>query len=59
MLNTGVLSFSILANENGVDVIVWRLEPLDRGTGANISEELESATKSQVQRDVSLANYQE
>jgi hypothetical protein len=58
VFNTGVLSFSVLANENGIDVIVRRLESLDRGTGANVGKKLEGAAKCQVQRDVSLANYQ-
>lgn len=59
MLNTGVLSFGVLANENGIDVIVRRLESLDRGTGANIGEKLEGAAKCQVQRDMSLADCEE
>ena len=57
VFNTGVLSLSVLANENGVDVIIRGLESFDRGTGANIGEKLEGAAKCQVQRDVSFANY--
>lgn len=58
MFDTRVLSFSVLADEDSIDIVVRRLESLDRCTGTNIGEKLESAAECQVQRDMSLANYQ-
>ena len=56
MLNTRVLSLSVLTNEDGVDIVVGWLETLNGNTRTHIGEELEGPTKSKVQRHVSLAN---
>ena len=57
VLNTRVLSLSVLTNENRVHVIVRSLEPLDGHTWTDICEEVECPAESQVEGDVALANY--
>lgn len=56
MLNAGVLSFSVLTNENRVHVIVWSFEALDGHTWTDVREEVECPAQGQVQRDVALPN---
>lgn len=52
-----VLALGVLADQNGVDILVRGLETLDGSTGPYIGEEVERPTESQVQRNVTLANY--
>ena len=56
VLNTRVLSLSVLTNENRVHVIVRRLVALDGHTRTDVGEEVECPTQCQVQRDVALAD---
>ncbi len=56
MLDTGVLSLSVLTNENRVDIIIRRLESLNGEARPHVGEEVESPAESKVQGYVSLAN---
>lgn len=56
VLNSRVFSLSVLANEDGVDAIVGSLEAGNRAARTDVGKQVESSTKSQVERDVSLAN---
>ena len=56
MLDTGVLALGVLADENGVDVVVGGLEALDGHTGTDVREEVEGAAEGKVERDVALAD---
>lgn len=56
MLDTGVLALSVLTDEDGVHVIVCRLETLDGYTRTDVGEQVEGTTKSEVERDMALAN---
>ena len=56
VLNTRVLTLSVLTNENRVHVIVRSLVALDGHTWTDVREEVECPAQSQVQRDVTLAN---
>jgi hypothetical protein len=48
VLDTRVLSLSVLTNENSVDVVVWGLVALDGDTGSNIGKEVESPAEGQI-----------
>lgn len=56
VLNAGVLALGVLADQDGVDVIVGGLVSSNRAAGTEVGEEVESATKGQVERDVALAD---
>jgi hypothetical protein len=56
MLDTRVLPLSVLANENSVDVIVRRLEALDRDAGTDVGEEGEGPAECEVEGDMALAD---
>lgn len=56
MLDTRVLALGVLADQDGVDVIVRCLEAGDRAAGPQVGEEVECAAESKVERDVALAN---
>ena len=56
VLDTGVLSLSVLTYENGVNVVVGSLEALDGDTWPDIGEEVESPTECQVEGDMALAD---
>jgi hypothetical protein len=56
VLDAGVLSLGVLTDENGVDVVVGGLEARDRAARTDVGKEVESPTKSQVERDVTLSD---
>jgi hypothetical protein len=56
VFNTGVLSFSILSDQHGVDVIIRSLETLNGYAWSNVGKQVESSAKSKVERDMSLSN---
>lgn len=56
MLNTGVLSLSVLTDENCVNIIIRRLESLNGKARPHVGEKVESSAEGEVQRYVSLAN---
>ena len=56
MLNARVLSFGVLTDENGVDIVVRGLEAGNRDAGADIGEKVEGPTESEVEGDMSLAD---
>ena len=56
MLDTRILSLSVLPNQDGVDVVIRSLEALDGNARTDVREEVESSAESQVQRNVTLAN---
>jgi hypothetical protein len=57
VLNTRIFSFRIFTNENGVDVIVRCLVPRDRNARANVGEKVESPSKSQIERNMTLSDF--
>jgi hypothetical protein len=56
VLDTRVLALGVLTDEDSVDIVVSGLVALDRDTGADVGEEVESAAESKVERDVTLAD---
>lgn len=56
MLDTRVFTLGVLANQNSVNAIVWGFVSGDRATWTDVGEEVESAAKSQIERDVALSN---
>lgn len=56
MLDTGVLSLGVLADQDGVNVVVSSLIPGNRATRANIGEEVEGTAEGQVEGDMALAD---
>jgi len=57
MFNTRVLSLRVFTNKDGVDVIIRRLETLDRDARTDVGEEVESSSESQVQGNMTFTNY--
>lgn len=57
MLNSGVFSFSVFADEDSVDIVISRLEALDRDAGSNVRKQVEGPAKGQIERDVALPDY--
>lgn len=58
VLDTRVLSLRILSNDDRVDIVVRRLESDDGPTRTNIGEERECSSQSEIERDVSLSNWE-
>jgi hypothetical protein len=56
VLDTRVLSLGVLTDEDGVDVVIRRLETLDGHARADVGEEGEGSSEGEVERDVALAN---
>ncbi len=56
VLDTTVLSLSVLSDENGVYVVVWGLVAGDGNTWSNVGEERKGSTEGQVEGDVTLAD---
>jgi hypothetical protein len=56
VLDTRVLSLGVLTDEDGVDVVIRRLETLDGHAGTDVGEEGEGSSEGEVERDVALAN---
>jgi hypothetical protein len=57
VLNAGIFSPSVFPNQHGVHVVVWSLVSLDRYARPNVSEKIERATKSQVERNMAFADW--
>ena len=56
VLDARVLALSVLTDEDRVDVVVGRLEALDRRARPNVGKEVERPAERQVERDVALAD---
>ena len=56
VLNSRVLALGVLADEDGVDIVVGGLVALDAAARAHVGEEVEGAAEGQVERDVALAD---
>lgn len=56
MLNPGVFSLGVLADQDGVDVVVSSLVPGNRAARTNIGKEVEGTAEGQVEGDVALAD---
>jgi hypothetical protein len=56
MLDTRVFAFSVLSNEDGVDIIIGRFVALDGCAGSNICKEVEGTSEGQVKGYVAFAN---
>lgn len=57
VLDTRVLSLSVLTNDDRVDAIVGRLVPDNGSARSDVSVKVESAAESQVERDVTFADW--
>jgi hypothetical protein len=56
VLNTTVLSLGVLSDEDGVNVVVGRLESLNGGARSYVGEQVEGSSEGEVERDVSLSD---
>lgn len=56
MFDTRVLAFSVLTNENSVDIVVRSLEAVDGDARSYVGEEEERSSQCQVEGDVTLPN---
>lgn len=56
VLDAGVLALGVLADEDGVDVVVGGLVSLDALAGTHVGEQVEGPSEGQVERDVALAD---
>lgn len=56
VLDTRVLALGVLADQDGVDIVVGGLESGDGAAGTQVGEEVECATQGEVEGDVTLAN---
>jgi hypothetical protein len=56
VLDTRVFSLGVLTDEDGVDVVVRRLETLDGNARADVGEEGEGSSEGEVERDVAFAD---
>lgn len=56
VLNARVFSLGVLADQDGVDIVVGRLVAGDGAAGTDVGEEVEGAAEGEVERDVTLAN---
>lgn len=56
MLNTRVLSLSVLSDKNSVHIVVSGLVTSNRDTRSNVGEEGESSSESQVEGNVTLTD---
>lgn len=57
VLNARVLALRVLADEDGVDVVVRGLVSGNGATWAEVGEEVKCAAERKVERDVALANW--
>lgn len=56
VLNAGVFTLGVLADKDGIDVVVGGLEAGNRAAGTQVGEQVEGAAEGQVERDVALAD---
>jgi hypothetical protein len=56
VLNAGVFTLGVLADQDSVDAIVRGLETGDGAARSQVGEEVECAAEGEVERDVALAN---
>lgn len=49
VLDTRILSLSVLTNEHSVDIVIGSLETLDRDARSDIGEQVEGSAESQVE----------
>ena len=56
VLDARIFALGIFTDENGVDVVVGGLVAGDGFAWADVSEEVESAAKGEVERDMAFAN---
>jgi hypothetical protein len=56
VFNTRVFTFGVLTDKNGVNVLIRSLVTNNRTAGTNVGIKVEGTTKSQVERNVTLAN---
>lgn len=56
VLDTRIFTLGVLTDQDSVDVVVWSLVSGNGAARTKVSEEVEGAAKSKVERNVSLAN---
>jgi hypothetical protein len=57
MLNARIFSLGIFPNQHSIHIVVWSLISLYRDTRPNVSKKVERATKSQIERNMALADW--
>jgi hypothetical protein len=57
VLNARVFTLGVFSDQDSVDVIVRGLVAGNRSAGSQVGEEVKGSSKSQVERDVALANW--
>ncbi len=55
VLDPGVFAFCVLSDEDGVDIVVWRLVARDGSAGPHVGEEVEGSAQGEIQGDVPFA----
>jgi hypothetical protein len=56
VLNARVLALGVLADQDGVDIVVGGLVPSDGPAGPQVGEEVECPAEGEVEGDVALAD---
>ena len=57
MLDTRILSFSVLSDQNGINVVIWGLVSSDRSARSDVGEEIECSAEGQVEGDMAFTNW--
>jgi len=56
VLDAGVFSFCVLANEHGIDIVVGGLVADDGLAGTKVGEKVECSAKGQIEGNMTFAN---
>jgi hypothetical protein len=57
MFDTRVFSFSVLSDQDGIDVIVWGLIASDRAARSDVGEEVECSSEGEVEGNMAFTNW--
>jgi hypothetical protein len=57
VFNTRVFSFSVLSDQDGIDVVVWGLVSGDGSARSDVGEKVECSAEGQVEGDMAFANW--
>lgn len=56
MLDAGIFALGVLPDQDGVDVVIWRLVPRYRFARPDVGEEVECPSQGEVERNMAFAN---
>lgn len=57
VLDAGVFSLGVLADQDGVDAVVWGLVSFDGAAGSDVGEEVEGSAEGQVEGNMAFSNW--